>query len=127
MTIKYYYYYGSGVSEFHSLIITESGYSGIDDLQRLDQCRRVSPPRAPTQLKVDVSPLQWEVCLAPHSDEQFIEYIVSGIRDGFRIGFEYSWYKCRMVKENMHSALEHADMVREYLAKECTGSSCGPI
>ena len=85
----------------------------------------------PTQLKVDVSPLQWEVwqeCLAPHSDEQFIDYIVSGIRDGFRIGFNYSRYKCRTVKENMRSALEHADVVREYLAKECAlGRVLGPF
>ena len=55
----------------------------MGDLQPLDRYRRVPTPRVPPQLKVDVSPLQWEVwqeCLAPHSDEKFIDYIISGIR-----------------------------------------------
>ena len=120
-----------GVTGFHTLIIAERGYPGIEDLQHLDRCRQVPPPQVPTQLKVDVSPLRWEVwqeCLAPHSDEQFSEYIVRGIRDGFRIGFDYSRYNCRTVKENMRSALEHADVVREYLAKECAfGRVLGPF
>ena len=65
------------------MIIKTQG--GINDLQHLDWCRRVPPAQVPTQLKVDVSPLRWEVwqeCLAPHSDEHF-EYIVSEIRDCF--------------------------------------------
>ena len=64
------------------------------ELHRLDQCRRRPPHPVPQQLKAEVSPLSWEVwqeCLAPHADEHFSDYIVRGIRDGFRIGFDYAW------------------------------------
>ena len=56
---------------FHTSTIAERGYPGIDDLQHLDRCRQVPPPQVPTQLKVDVSPLRWEVwqeCLSVGSE-----------------------------------------------------------
>ena len=101
------------------------------DLHRLDQCRCRPPLPVPQQLMAEVSPLSWEVwqeCLTPHAEERFSEYIVRGIRDGFRIGFDYAHGGCRSTKENMHSTLEHADMVRDYLAKECLlGRVLGPF
>ena len=29
---------------------------------------------------------QWEILLADHPDRQFVKYLLSGIREGFRIG-----------------------------------------
>ena len=74
-------------------LITEGGYPGMAELRRLDQCRRWPPHPVPQQLKAEVSPLSWEVwqeCLAPHVDKHFTEYIISGIREGFWISFDYA-------------------------------------
>ena len=113
------------------IFITGGGYPGMADLHRLDQCRRRPPLPLPQQLIAEVSPLSWEVwqeCLTPHVEERFSEYIIRGIRDGFQIGFDYAHRGCRSTKENMRFALEHADVVRNYLAKECSlGRVLGPF
>ena len=36
---------------------------------------------------------------------------MSGIRDGFRIGFDYNLHRCRLVKSNVLSAKEHPQVV----------------
>ena len=73
------------------------------------------------RLAVINTPLRWQVwkrILRSHPDEQFAEYVVSGLRDGFRIGFSYP-RPCRSSIDNMHSAREHAQVVRDYLSNEC--------
>ena len=65
----------------------------MKDLQVLDQCRATTPIRLPPALETVNMPLvwqQWESCLAAHPDRAYREYIVNGIRDGFRVGYDYS-------------------------------------
>ena len=50
-------------------------------------------------------------------DQRFREYIVKGIKEGFRIGFDYS-QKCQASKRNMSSAEEKAEVVHNYLQTE---------
>lgn len=51
-----------------------------------------------------------------------------GIRAGFHIGFDYASHACKKVKRNMRSALDHPEVVREYLASECLeGKILGPF
>ena len=99
-------------------------------LRALDNCRGPSI-RVPEQLRGGTSPLRWkawEDCLRDYPDHSFTEYIVQGIRDGFRIGFNYRDNRCRSAKQNMYSAREHPQVVREYLAKECSmGHVLGPF
>ena len=76
------------------------------------------------------TPLQWQAwerALRTHPDKQFTEYVVSGLREGFRVGFKYP-RPCRSSADNMHSVREHAQVVRDYLSNECAeGRILGPL
>ena len=61
-----------------------------------------------------------------HPDRAFRDYIVTGLKEGFRIGFKDSEY--RPAKTNMRSALEQPHTVSRYLQEECaTGRVIGPL
>ena len=76
------------------------------------------------------SPLQWKVwdkALRDQLDQRFRNYIVTGLRDGFRIGFE-SPRSYQPVTKNMRSAEEKADVISSYLQEECaSGRVLGPL
>ena len=80
-----------------------------------------SPKLAP-QFNCITTPLkgpEWRKGLSSHPDQQFVDYITAGITDGFRVGFNYAKCACSSAKGNMPSALQHPDVVEEYLSKEC--------
>ena len=54
---------------------------------------------------------------------------MTGVRDGFRIGFNYDRLPlARSAARNMASAGEHAEVVSEYLVEECCkGRVLGPF
>lgn len=59
--------------------------------------------------------------MAGHPDRAYRDYLVSGIRDGFRIGYDYSRASTiRSSPRNMLSTRERPEIVREYLGKECS-------
>ena len=65
--------------------------------------------------------------LASHPDPQFRDYIVKGIQDSFRVGFNYN-KKCRSASKNMRSALQNPSVVSNYLMTECmAGRVIGPF
>ena len=66
----------------------------------------------------------WEDRLRAHPDGDFIQYLLSGMQNGFRIGFDYSQFSCGKGKHNMRSATQNADVVENYRKKEC---SLGPL
>ena len=58
------------------------------------------------------------------------EYVVSGIRDGFRIGFDYHNHSCKRAKKNMSLVLDHPEFINKYtcIAEECAaGRLLGPF
>ena len=58
----------------------------------------------------------------------FVDYIIRGLQDGFRIGFNESFCECKKLKHNMLSATQKPEVVREYLVKECVeGRVLGPL
>ena len=66
------------------------------------------------------SPLRvpaWAIALCGHPDPEFVEAIVRGLRDGFRIGFDRASPLVSAVR-NMPSAAEHDDAVSEYVDTE---------
>ena len=99
----------------------------------LNQCRMVPSGRVKVSPALEGvrSPLQWEVWqehLRSHPDRDYAEYLICGLRDGFRIGFDYQGHKCRSSRENMRSAVERPEVVREYIEKECiAGRLLGPL
>ena len=98
---------------------------------RLDRCRRQSSTKTPCPMGSRSSPLEWrawQIALAEHLDQTLAEYLVRGIRDGFRIGFSYGSHSLSSSKGCMQSARDHPEVVREYLAQECMeGRIRGPL
>ena len=104
-------------------------YEHTADLLALDLCR--PPPSTPhPRLQPTSTPLRasaWAPALAAHPDRAFVRFLISGIREGFRIGCHRS-IQLRSASRNMHSASEHPEVVQAYLEKECAlGRMLGPF
>ena len=58
----------------------------------LDQCRlKIREENVQGRLAGVVTPLklaQWEYMLAHHPDREYVAYILSGIQEGFRVGYQ---------------------------------------
>ena len=113
---------------FHSFLLV---HQGAAVLWQLEHCRRQGKVELPKILQVNPSPLEWKVWqdhLHNHPDKNLADYVIQGIRDGFRVGFDYAHHRTKQASSNMKSALEHATVVQEYLAKECAeGRVLGPF
>ena len=98
-------------------------YRYSEDLKALDRCRSAAPVRLPHSLDCIVTPLSWrgwQVNLAHHPDRAFANWLVGGICDGFRIGFNYMYTRSRpRSHRNLASAFEKPQVIHEYLAREC--------
>ena len=59
----------------------------------------------------------WEKELEDHPDQVFASYVVKGIKQGFRVGYDHSkpLVSC---SNNLVSALQHPDVVSNYLEQE---------
>ncbi len=91
------------------------------DLINLREEGQMSRQDPPPLLSMVTTPLRlwvWEAELARHPDKDFAEYVISGIRDGFRIGFRYHDRQYKSAKRNLKSAGENPQVVEEYLHKE---------
>lgn len=68
-----------------------------------------------------VTPLQvseWEWSLLTHPNRHFVEYLIDGMKNGFRIGFSYTG-KIVVAKRNiMKSAYQHPEVVQRYIDNE---------
>ena len=112
---------------YDSVVVKDSDrvrhhYPYTKDLRELDACRPQSqaaqiPPEACT-IVTPLSPRRWEQALANHPDRQFARYIVNGLRDGFRIGFQHDKAHCRPATTNMQSAFRYPEPVVTYLESE---------
>ena len=111
--------------------ILDGHYVYMQDLQVLSRRTPTSLKPLPPSLTSVTTPLKvdmWQSLLASHPDPEFMRYILAGISQGFRIGFQYSHSAPRGVKCNMQSALENPSVIDKYLAKECElGRVVGPF
>ena len=96
-------------------------YPYLSHLLSLDACSPSTPLALPSELQVTttlfISPA-WEAMLKGHPDACFTNFILSGIKSGFRIGFNYSRAALRPAQKNMRSAVEHPEVVDAYLCNE---------
>ena len=84
---------------------------------------RLPPVSAVTPLQADQ--FAWE--LRCHPDRQKVNFVVDGIRHGFRLGFSPS-QKLKSAKHNKPSAAQHSSVVDQYLANEVSlGRVAGPF
>ena len=91
----------------HDLLTLEAAVP--DNVVLPDDCLRISSP---------LNPDMWDLLLAEHPDRQFVEYIIRGIRGGFRIGCHASVQKLQSVSSNMPSANSHPEVIDNYLRDE---------
>ena len=105
----------------------------MDDLKMLDikgngdeKCNTLQIPwwtDIVTPLRIE----EWRANLNSHQDKEFYAYIISGIANGFRIGYDRQGY-CRSAKSNMPSARKNPGVVDNYLKVEIEeGRVLGPI
>lgn len=59
----------------------------MEDLLELDRKRKLPSPQVPCELLHNPSSLQAQAWHLSHPDSRLREYVVRGVRDGFRIGF----------------------------------------
>ena len=87
----------------------------MEDLKELEQ-RGISPSRQEiSSILAGVFSAEWARGLAPHPDKEFSPYVLKGIHDGFKIGFEYQGHSCILTKANMRSVVRNPTVVEEYL------------
>ena len=99
----------------------ERCYAYTSQLLALEKCRpgqaRQLPPcllKITTPLKLDT----WREELKFYPDQQFAEYILRGIENGFRIGFRYDRQVLHPCRHNMLSATQAPQVVSNYLEGE---------
>ena len=69
----------------------------------------------------------WERALEKYPDKEFVRWLLQGIREGFRIGFDRN-YSCTPFRRNLRSAQDNPSVVEEYLSKELElGRILGPF
>ncbi len=61
---------------------------------------------------------QWERELEDHPDKEWVQFLVRGIRQGFRVGHDQSVRELRRCSGNMCSAREQRAVIQEYLDEE---------
>jgi hypothetical protein len=92
--------------------------------------RRRDTTSVPGWLQGVATPLiwrEWDLELKDHPDPVFRHYILNGIWNGFRIGFDRG-VLCTPASSNIRSALDNASVVQEYLDKEVMlGRIVGPV
>ena len=84
-----------------------------DTRQLLDQCRRIGSVAEILQ-KMTTS-LKYE---ERHPNQALVQYVLSGIREGFRIGLDYRKASCKSAKCNMLSAETNPEVITAYLQRK---------
>ena len=81
-------------------------YLYTSDLLELDQCRPQSGKWTVQERLLGVfTPLhvdRWESSLTQHLDRDYVDYILTGIKEGFRVGF-YDVAPLSSARRNMHA------------------------
>ena len=141
MLINYEQHGGSSCKELtHSLSRThtplllgqnqQSRYEYTQQLQTLASRIPLSPCHLPSELCDVVTPLRadiWSTELTSNPDQLFCQYIIRGLREGFRVGFNYESSQLRAKGCNLISASEHPEVVDDYLAVEKSVGRMGAI
>ena len=74
---------------------------------------------------------QWESMLERHPDKGYVDFILNGIKDGFRVGYARSSDSepaLSSARKNMKSAEDNSQVVKDYLeAERRRGVVLGPF
>jgi len=75
-------------------------------------------PLAPVHVVSPLQLAQFQAELRDYPDQVAASYVLTGLREGFRIGFEASSVSLRSASANMSSALGHLSVIDAYLETE---------
>ena len=121
----------SYVGDICDWVLAKDKQFPTESLVALDSCRPVSSSVHQGKWAEVVSPLipsAWERGLREYPDRVFAEYVIAGICQGFRVGFDYHRHKCGKSRGNMKSVEEHKEVVQEYIQGELDkGRLLGPF
>ena len=89
--------------------------------------RVICPLRPPSVVSpINVEKLAAE--LSHHPDQQKVDFVIAGLRQGFRVGFNASRVSLRAASGNMPSALLQPSVIDDYLRNELDmGRIAGPF
>eukprot|EP00731_Ephydatia_muelleri_P029970 Em0021g493a len=78
--------------------------------------------------RTPLKPMAWEMALAGHPDRRFVSYICTGLKEGFRIGFNHHSHPLKSAAANMFSAQQHPEIIQNYISNELKmGRLLGPL
>lgn len=107
-----------------------SQYRCLQDLRSLGRYVPRSVVKLPNKLTEVRTPLRvtvWRRALESHPDREFVQFMLTGVQEGFRIGYD----RCRThqsATRNMKSANENSAVVEQYLHTEMEkGRVVGPL
>jgi len=96
--------------------------------QRVEPVTKLRVPAAATRITSPLIIDNWCIMLADYQNKPLVNFFISGLHDGFRIGFTSCTAKIKSAKRNMQCALEHPEVVESYLADEVAlGRVSGPF
>ena len=115
--------------------VVKGRYSYMKELVVLDSCRpgpsEVVPDTLRAALAAVRTPLrvaEWGRALRGHPDREFVDYLLDGMSQGFRIGFNRAFGHLKSAKRNMVSASAEPAVIEAYLAKKrAAGRVVGPL
>ena len=117
------------VIQGYTLTGPDGSYKYTRDLMRLTTHTRGRAAGDPRYARI-TSPLRldsWYASLRRHPDQDFVQYILGGITEGFQIGVDETRL-FRSASQNMLSARVNAAVVEKYLTKESeAGNILGPF
>jgi len=70
----------------------------------------------------------WQKALSDHPNRLSVDFFLSGISQGFRIGFKQQLNSLKSAKQNLSCAFQHPETVEKYLTEEIAlGRVAGPF
>ena len=70
----------------------------------------------PPSFSYTLIPETWRMLLAGHPNRQLVDFFISGISQGFCIGFKHLEKPFKSVRRNLSCALDHPETVTQFLA-----------
>ena len=80
-------------------------------------------PLVPAEARHIHTPLivaQWKEALKDYPNQPLAQFFLKGITEGFRIGYNYGPLSLKSARRNLDCALQHKEVVSEYLQTEIT-------
>ena len=83
-----------------------------------DSAVTVKVPAEATSVTTPLISRNWALLLSSHPNQELVQFFINGISQGFCIGFSKSPKPLKSARRNLECALQHPNIVTQYLADE---------